>query len=49
VKENGGIEYTIDKMKAYQQEALQLLEDYPDSEYKKSLINMVNYVIERKI
>jgi len=49
VKENGGIEYTIHKMKAYQQEALQLLENYPDSDYKKSLINMVNYVIERKI
>jgi len=49
VKENGGIEYTIHKMIAYQQEALQLLEDYPDSDYKKSLINMVNYVIERKI
>ena len=49
VKDNGGIEYTISKMKAYQQEALQLLENYPDSDYKKSLINMVNYVIERKI
>jgi len=49
VKENGGIEYTIGKMKAYQQEAMQLLENYPDSDYKKSLINMVNYVIERKI
>jgi len=49
VKENGGIEYTIHKMKAYQQEAMQLLENYPDSDYKKSLINMVNYVIERKI
>lgn len=49
VKDNGGIEYTIGKMKAYQQEAMQLLENYPDSDYKKSLINMVNYVIERKI
>jgi octaprenyl-diphosphate synthase len=49
VKENGGIEYTIHKMKAYQQEAMQLLENYPDSDYKKSLINMVNSVIERKI
>jgi octaprenyl-diphosphate synthase len=49
VKENGGIEYTISKMKAYQKDAMQLLENYPDSEYKKSLISMVNYVIERKI
>jgi octaprenyl-diphosphate synthase len=49
VKNNGGIEYTIKKMKEYQEKALQLLNDYPDSDYKKSLKIMVNYVIERKI
>lgn len=49
VKEKGGIEYTTAKMKEYQQEALQILDDYPTSEYKDSLIKMVNYVIERKI
>jgi len=49
VKNNGGIEYTITKMKEYQKEALNLLHDYPDSPYKKSLIDMVDYVIERKI
>jgi octaprenyl-diphosphate synthase len=49
VKENGGIEYTTAKMIAYQQNALSLLDAYPDSPYKKSLTDMVNYVIERKI
>jgi len=49
VKANGGIEYTIDKMNTYHKEALKLLEVYPKSEYKKSLISMVNYVIDRKI
>lgn len=49
VKEKGGIEYTIDKMKNYKSEALTILNNYPDSEYKESLITMVNYVIERKI
>lgn len=49
VKANGGIEYTIDKMNTYHKEALALLDAYPDSEYKKSLTAMVNYVIERKI
>ena len=49
VKENCGIEYTTDKMIAYQQNALSLLDGYPDSPYKKSLTDMVNYVIERKI
>jgi len=49
VKEHGGIEYTISKMKDYQEKALKILENYPPSEYKNSLILMVNYVIERKI
>jgi octaprenyl-diphosphate synthase len=49
VKDNGGIEYTISKMKAYQTKALELLNNYPDSPYKTSLKTMVNYVIERKI
>ena len=48
VKENGGIEYTISKMKEYQTKALAILNTYPDSPYKESLIIMVNYVIERK-
>ncbi|MDT0553001.1 polyprenyl synthetase family protein [Urechidicola vernalis] len=49
VKEKGGIEYTTQKMLAYQQEALEILNSYPESEYKTSLHTMVNYVIERKI
>lgn len=49
VKENGGIEYTINKMKEYQKKAITILDHYPESAYKDSLIAMVNYVIERKI
>ncbi|MBJ2174941.1 polyprenyl synthetase family protein [Aureibaculum sp. A20] len=49
VKDNGGIEYTIKKMNTYHEEALAILDTYPDSQYKKSLTEMVNYVIERKI
>lgn len=48
VKDNGGIEYTIAKMEAYQKEALEILETYPASEYKDSLKTMINYVVERK-
>ena len=48
VKENGGIEYTVTKMKEYQTKALDILNSYPDSPYKESLLIMVNYVIERK-
>ncbi len=49
VRQNNGIEYTTKKMKEYQQSALQILKDYPESPYKDSLITMVNYVIEREI
>ena len=45
---NNGLTYAENKMEQYQQEALELLENYPTSDYKDSLILMVNYVIERK-
>ena len=48
VKDNGGLDYAVNKMKAFQEEALQLLKTYPDSDYKNSLELMVNYVIDRK-
>ncbi len=48
VKQNGGLEYAVNKMKAYQTQALHMLQDYPESEYRASLQLMVNYVIERK-
>ena len=48
VKQYGGLDYAISKMKFFQTEALQILKNYPDSEYRKSLELMVNYVIERK-
>ena len=48
VKDRGGLDYAIIKMEAFQKEALQLLDNYPDSPYKESLVMMVNYVIERK-
>jgi octaprenyl-diphosphate synthase len=49
VKENGGIEYTIEKMHDYKNKALAILDNYQDSEYKKSLVKMIDYVVERKI
>ena len=49
VKDKGGIAYTITRMKEYRKKALEILEYYPSSPYKDSLITMVDYVIERKI
>lgn len=49
VKENGGIEYTTKQMKEYQKKALNILNNYPESDYKTALVNMLNYVVDRKI
>ncbi|MBN8640399.1 MAG: polyprenyl synthetase family protein [Flavobacteriales bacterium] len=48
VKDKNGLAYAEQKMVQFQQEALQLLHNFPSSEYKDSLTLMVNYVIERK-
>ncbi|MGB1312624.1 MAG: polyprenyl synthetase family protein [Bizionia paragorgiae] len=48
VKENGGLDYAVSRMKTFQTEALEILDHYPDSEFKEALQTMVNYVIERK-
>lgn len=48
VKTTGGMDYAVQKMKDFQQEALSILASYPDSAYKESLELMVNYVIDRK-
>ncbi len=49
VKENGGLEYTIVQMNAYKNKALAILENYPESKYKSSLLTMIDYVVERKV
>ena len=48
VKKSGGINYTIEKMKSYREEALRLLKTFDDNESRKSLELLVNFVIERK-
>jgi octaprenyl-diphosphate synthase len=49
VKNQGGLSYAEHKMIQFQQEALVLIKDFPESIYKDSLVLMVNYVIDRKI
>ena len=48
VKDKNGLTYAEEKMLKFQQEAIELIQDLPNSTYKDSLILMVNYVIERK-
>lgn len=48
VVEAGGIKYAHEKMYTLKNEALQLLEDIPDSDSKRALIGLVEYTIERE-
>lgn len=48
VKDQNGLAYAEHKMIEFQQKALVILHEFPDSEYKSALELMVNYVIERK-
>lgn len=49
VKDLGGLSYAEDKMHQFKEDALKLIAPYEDSPYKRSLIDMVDYVVERKI
>lgn len=47
VKSKGGIDYATSVMNDYHQKALNDLEYFPDSTYKRSLIDLVQFTIER--
>ncbi len=48
VKERGGLKYAETKMNEFKNQALELLNTYPDSPYKEALSLMVNYVVDRQ-
>lgn len=48
VAQNGGIDYTINKMQQYKTEALHILQTFPDSEIKTGFEQLVNFVTDRK-
>ena len=47
VQQSGGIEYAEQRMREYQSSALELLNQFPESETKRSLIQLAQYVISR--
>ena len=49
VKNYGSIDYTLSKAKDAVEKAKNNLKAFPDSEYKTSLIDIANYIIERKL
>ncbi len=48
VQEAGGIEYAVKKMNEYKQEAIAVLQSFPDGEIRTGLLDLVNYVVDRK-
>lgn len=47
VKQSGGIEYAVGKMNHYHQEALALVKNFPESPYRSSLVQLVQFTIDR--
>lgn len=48
VRQSGGLEYAKEKMCEYQEKAIKIISDFPDSDAKKSLKALIQYVINRK-
>lgn len=48
VKEEGGIDYAIQKMNDYRDQAISLLAPFPDSSAKTGLTDLVQFVVNRK-
>ena len=47
VKQSGGIQYAIEKMNRFHQEALAILQSFPESDYRRSLKDLVQFTIDR--
>jgi octaprenyl-diphosphate synthase len=47
VKSTGGLQYANKRMNDYAQEAKELLQQFPESSYRKSLEDLISYTIER--
>lgn len=47
VREKGGIGYATERMHEYRDKAISMLASYPDNAAKESLIQLVNFVIDR--
>jgi len=48
VIDNGGLDYATEKMNEYKNKALKILESYPESDVKRSLVELTVYTTERK-
>jgi len=47
VKQSGGIRYAVEKMNHYHREAMEILQCFPESAYRNSLKDLVQFTIDR--
>ncbi len=47
VKSTGGVDYAVNKMNELKNKAVSLLKDFPDTEAKRSLLLLADYVVSR--
>lgn len=48
VRINGGLDYAVKRMNEYKEEALKILNTFPDSEAKTSVAQLIEFTIQRK-
>lgn len=48
VRANGGLDYAVKRMNEYKEEALKILNTFPDSEAKTSVAQLIEFTIQRK-
>lgn len=48
VQKSGGLAYAEEQMRKYQEEAFKILEQFPESEYRKGMADLVRFTTERK-
>jgi octaprenyl-diphosphate synthase len=48
VLHSGGMQYALGKMNEYRDKALAMLEEIPESEYKKSFVELIRFTTERE-
>lgn len=48
IEAHGGINYAMEKANKFSEKAIRTLDRYPDSPYKTSLINLVNFITTRE-
>ncbi len=48
VSKSGGIDYTVNKMNQYKEEALNILRTFPPSDIRNGFEELVNFVTDRK-